>query len=118
VSVNLLMKNRCTVRRAAKSNVDGVIKVSFCDYLKNQRCLLQEKRGRIETTQTGQSLEYEAVCYLPVGTDIKPRGFDDTADQIVMTKPATGTTFSVMMVADSSGMGNHLKAYLRRTRGA
>lgn len=109
-----LMRHRCTIRRNTSENVDGVIRSEFTDLATNVRCLIQEKAGRVVLSPNGANLEYDAVCFLPPGTDIGPRGNDDVRDQVVQTFPATGVIYLTTHVAERSGMGNHLTAYLKR----
>lgn len=108
-----MMRNRCTIRRNYTENVDGVVRSSWSDVSTNTRCLLQEKAGMVQNGPGGATLRYDAVCFLPFGTDIQPRGVSDDKDQLIMTSPA-GATFLVNHVAERSGMANHLTAYLSR----
>ncbi len=109
-----LLKHRCTIKRSAPTNVNGIMQPNWAELTTNVRCLIQEKTGRIGSAGGSAGLEYDAVCFLPPSTDIRPRGTEDNPDQIVHTLPATGVTYLVRYVADRSGMGHHLTAYLKR----
>lgn len=110
-----LMRHRCTIRRNAPENVDGVMRSSWSDVTTGTRCLIQEKSGMVQSGPAGATLKYDAVCFLPPVTDIQPRGVSDEKDQLIQTTPS-GATYLVNHVAERSGMNNHLTAYLTRHR--
>lgn len=111
-----LLKHRCTIARSTPANTNGVVEPVYSAVVTGQRCLVQEKRGSIQRGGSGEFLEYDATGYFPAGANVKPRGGDDAPDQITMTAPAaiSGTVYLVVHVADTSGQGRLLNAYLRR----
>lgn len=109
-----LLTHRCTIKRSAPTNVAGVLQPNWATLAANVRCLIQEKTGKTGTAGGGAGLEYDAVCFLPPGTNVRPRGTDDNPDQILHTTPATNVLYLVRFVADRSGKAHHLTAYLKR----
>lgn len=114
MSFDSLLRNRCTIRRATRANVDGVIQLTWSDLATQVPCLVQEGAGRVMPGKSGQALEYEAIGFFRFSQDIRPKGGDDTQDQIVMTTPATSVKYLVLKVGDEAGIGHHLEAYLKR----
>lgn len=109
-----LMTHRCTIKRSAPTNVNGVMQANWAAVATNVKCLIQEKAGTINIGPAGAALAYDATCFLPPATDIKPRGTSDNPDQLTQTTPATNAIYLVQHVADRSGFANHLTAYLKR----
>ena len=114
-----LLRQRCTTQRSVKTNVDGIIKNAWADIATDVECLIQEGAGRLggggnKPGAEGTGLEYDATCFLPPDSDLRPRRQQDEPDRLIQTEPATGTVFSVLLVVDKSGMGHHDTAYLRR----
>jgi len=119
VSLIGLLKHRCTVKRATVVNTNGIVEPSYSTTVAtDQRCLIQESRGALSRGPAGQALEYDATGFFPANADLKPRGGDDSPDQITITAPArmAGTVFLVIHVADTSGQNKLLNAYLKRYR--
>lgn len=114
MSVTGLMSHRCTIKRNTAENVDGIMKSSWASIATGVKCLIQEKAGRISAGPDGSNLEYDATCFLPSGTDIRPRALRDEQDQLIQTTPATNVVFLVIHAVDRSGKMSHLTAYLRR----
>ena len=114
MSANSLMTHRCTIKRATNENVDGIVESSYSTTVSSgTRCLIQEKSGMTKAGPAGTNLQYDAICFLPFGTDIRPRTTNDNKDQLTQTTPS-GATYLVNFVAERSGKGNHLTAYLTR----
>lgn len=109
-----LLKHRGTIKRNTTTNVNGIITPAWADLATGVKCLIQEKAGVIKGGAAGADLAYDAVCFLPPGTDIRPKGTADDRDQFIQTTPATGVIYLVRHVADRSGMAHHLTAYLQR----
>lgn len=110
-----------TIQRQTQSNVGGEIQTTWADSTVGISCLIQEKAGRVQFGPAGANLEYDSVCFVRFGTDVKPQAGDDKKDRLVMTAPArlAGATFLIQHVADESGMGRgFLTLFLQRTRGA
>lgn len=114
MSVTGLMSHCCTIKRNTPENVDGIMQSSFSSVATGVKCLIQEKAGRISAGPDGSSLEYDATCFLPSGTDVRPRALRDEQDQLIQTTPATNVVFLVIHAVDRSGKLNHLTAYLKR----
>ncbi|TXH42568.1 MAG: hypothetical protein E6Q97_35545 [Desulfurellales bacterium] len=112
-----LLKHRCTVKRASAVNTNGAVEPSYgTTVATNQRCLIQENRGSLSRGPAGEALEYDATGFFPANANLKPRGGDNAPDQITITSPAAlaGTVYLVIHVADTSGQGKLLNAYLKR----
>lgn len=114
-----MLVHLATVKRNTVSNVDGVASPSLADDAAGVPCLLQEKIGRVQDGASGLWLEYDAVLFVPFGTDVRPKGSagSDVPDVVVVTDQQGTTlgTFTVLHVADEAGMGHHLVASLRRS---
>jgi hypothetical protein len=110
-----LMTHTATIQRVTQTNVDGVILPTWND-LATIPCLVQENSGKLQLNAAGQGLVYDAVAYIPAGTDIKPQGLHDINDRVVMVTPTrlAGVTYLVKIVVDESGAEDHLVAYLMR----
>ena len=111
-----LLRGQCTIKRNTPTNVNGNIVPSWAATTNGTgvRCLIQEKTGSVSMGGDGAALIYDAVCFLPPGTDIQPRRLEDDADQLIQTKPASNVTYLVRFVSDRSGFAHHLTAYLKR----
>ena len=120
-----LLRQRCTIQRSTQANTDGIIERTWGNLATGVPCLIQEGSGRtgsgsggVKTGPEGNALEYDATCFLPPNTDVKPRRTSDEPDRIVQTTPATTTVYSVVLVVDKSGFAHHDTAYLKRLPGA
>jgi hypothetical protein len=111
-----MMVHRCTIQRDTPENVDGVIVPDWDDVATSQPCLIQEGSGRLRQSASGEYLLYSAIGFFPPSADLRPQALNDRSDRIVIESPSrlAGAMFTVLLVVDESGMGNHLTAYLDR----
>lgn len=121
MSLRRLLKHRCSIQRASTTASRGVqVKSSWPDVETNLRCLLQEKKGRIQSGQQGEFFEYDAVCYIKPTSDldIRPNANNDLADRLKITKhpiaAIVDSVFEVVHANDTSGQGELLNVYLKR----
>jgi hypothetical protein len=118
MSLNALLKNKCTIFRPNDTFDAGeIVKGTPTTVKANQRCLLQEKPGAIVHHESGKELRYDATLFLPKNADIKPQSGDDVNDSIQMTGNKSGF-FEVLWVGDLAGNNHHLEAKLKRIRKA
>lgn len=105
------MIHAATIRRnSPEIGATGRVEPSWSDLAADVSCLLQEEKGSFKLGGAGVYLEYDAICFFPSSTDIRPRGPNDLADQVVIN----GTTYLCRFAADESGMSDHLTAFLKR----
>jgi hypothetical protein len=116
MSSTAMMKHSCTIQRNVQSNVDGVVQSAWSDLRTSVRCLVQEGAGSLRGNAAGQGLVYDAILFLPSGTNVRPQAGDDNNDRIVMSSPArlAGVVYLVKLAVDESGMEDHIVAYLTR----
>lgn len=114
MSFRSLLTHRCTIERNTPANTDGELRASWADNATDVPCLIQEGRGRVQGTQAGEGLQYDAIGFFLPDADIKPQGGDDRKDRITVTTPVTNVKYLVEKVGDEAGRANHLTAYLTR----
>jgi hypothetical protein len=117
MSLLSLLSQRCTIKRPATVNTNGIITSTFTSIASDVKVLVQEKAGSIKDTAGGAVLTYDARGFFLPTADIRP-GAEDSAnsDQIELTAPASasGQKWSVLLVTDEAGKYRLRTAYLRR----
>lgn len=115
-----LMTHLCTIQRTTQTNTDGVVTNAWANHSTDVPCLMQEQAGKLQLTSGGQGLFYDAMLFLPSGTDVRPQAGDDNNDRVVMTLPSrlNGVKYLIKIVVDESGEEDHLVAYLTRVPAA
>lgn len=110
-----LMEHSVQVQRVTQNNVDGVIVPTWSN-LATVPALIQEGAGSLRNTAGSQGLIYDAICFLPYETDIRPQAPDDNNDRILVIEPdrLSGVLYLVKLAVDESGQQDHLVAYLTR----
>ena len=110
-----MMQHSVWIQRETQTNTDGVIVPTWANFAGSQ-ALIQEGSGSLRNTPGGQGLVYDAICFLPPWTQIRPQAKDDIPDRIVVILPArlAGATYLVKLAVDESGMQDHIVAYLTR----
>lgn len=118
-----LMQHRITIQRRTPTQEGLIVSAGEDDpetVARRVPCLIQEKPGEVRPYPTGDRLRYDAICFLLVGTDIKPQKPDDQSDTVVIESHSTipvGSKFLVLHVANPGGVSSlaaqHLEAYLR-----
>ncbi|HBH51678.1 MAG TPA: hypothetical protein DDY91_07290 [Planctomycetaceae bacterium] len=114
MSLTSLLSQTCTIRRASVSvSATGLPTATYADLTTGVRCLLQGKSGRTSGGPQGLDFAFDAVLFVPPGTDVQPGQNDGShPDQIVI-----GTaTYTVQAVVDRSGKANHKTCYLKGLR--
>lgn len=116
MSLRNLLKHRCTIRRSTPVNNDGVMQPAWSDVARCVPCLVQEGQGGLKRSASGEFLQYDAIGYFAPGTDIRPQAKHDRSDRLIMESPTRvkGARYTVLLVTDEAGMGNHLVAHLER----
>lgn len=112
-----LYRDRVTIHRSTPTYTTGRMAVGLASSSTDVHCNIQEKRGNVQTGDSGQSLTYDAFAYFPRSTDIKPQSADDQSDIIEQTFPTTGNKFLVLFVGQKHGRRTRcgkLTAYLKR----
>lgn len=110
-----MMQHCVNIQRVTQTNTDGVIVPVWADHATSQ-ALIQEGSGSLRNSPGSQGLVYDAICFLPPWTDIKPQGKDDNNDRVIVIQPSrlAGVTYLVKLAVDESGMQDHIVAYLTR----
>ena len=110
-----LMTHLCRVERNTPVNSDGFVSPGWATVESDVPCLMQQKRGVLQTGDGGLALQYDAVVFLPIDVDLKSSDTGDQPDRIIVTDPERlACTLLVQHAADESGMGDHLTAWCRR----
>lgn len=106
-----LMIHTATINRSTPTVGDtGRTSPAYSELAADVPCLLQEEKGGFRLGGAGVYLEYDAICFFPPDTDIRPKGANDLPDQVIVN----GTTFLCRFAGDESGMADHLTAFLKR----
>lgn len=115
MSLQSMLRHRCTIQRNTSTNVNGVLTPSWSTIDTGVPCLVQEGAGRVRSTSAGFGLEFDAIGFFMPWVNLRPQGNHDAGDRILMTLPASpGTTYLVLKAGDEAGQGTHLEVYLQR----
>lgn len=110
-----MMTHLCRVERNSPVNSDGFVSPGWHTVESDVPCLMQQKRGVLQSGEAGLALQYDAVLFLPIDVNLKSSNTGDQPDRIIVTDPERlRCTLIVQHAADESGMGDHLTAWARR----
>lgn len=109
-----LMGQTCDIERATRTVSAGMVSRTWAAVVSDLRCTVQEKRGGQKIGPDGRLLEYDAIAFVPINTDVRPQGASDIPDRLIWKTIDPEVVFSVVLAADESGMLDHLTLYLRR----
>lgn len=115
-SENMMVHSAIINRNTPAVGTTRQAKSNYVTYASGVACFLQEGAGGMRNGAAGSYLEYDAIAFFPMGIDIRPRGQSDLEDQTIISGDniPVPITFSVRLVTDESGMGDHQTAYLKR----
>lgn len=106
-----MMVHTCTIRRnTPATSASRQVSAVYANLATGVACFEQQQIGRSRLGGAGVFLEFDAIVFLPSGTDVRPKNACDIPDQLVVN----GTTYLVQWAGDENGMEDHLTAYCKR----